>query len=350
MDTDALLTKLELGQIDMDLSELFPKMDFHMETCLEQLLSGDLLGCLGTLFRGSLELLAGEIGTYREIFVMLVILGVISGVLSLFTDLFQRIRNTRYCFYFVFLSTLAITLKCYLEMLKIADRTLSDILTFMDLMIPTYFISVGASLGLGASGMLRQGILLLIEFVQRGMGAVVMPGVTAYILLVTLNGVWTEEKCGYLIRFLDSALNFFTRAALVLVSGMGFLHTIIAPMTDKAGRLLIKKPLEMMPWLGNAAEGVSDLLVGSASVIKNGVGVFLFLALCAICLTPVVKLFLTGFFLKAAASFVGLISEGKLASMINGYADGIFHLLKILITVLALFLIALGFITAMATG
>lgn len=349
-ELDRLLESYDLSQMENGLESLFPGVHIPVTESLERLFRGDIVGCFQSILRGFGGAFYLEVSSYRKVFVWLVILGILSGILALVTGLFEQIRNTQYCYYVVFLAVTAISLRAFTSMLQIGRETVENIVLFMRLMLPTYFVTVGVSLGMTTAGILYQGILLLLLGIEKLIVSFGIQAVIAYVLLITLNGLWAGDKCSYMIRFLEKALQVGMRTMLVLVSGMGFLHSVIAPVTDRMGKLVLLKTVEMIPGAGKPIEGASELLLGAATIIKNGVGVFLFMVLCGICLVPLLQLFLTSFCMKAAASFMGFISEARIASLVNGYADGLFLLLRLVATALFMFVIALGFITAMSVG
>ena len=344
---EQLLEQMDTTRLEEGLGQLFPGLKLPVEECLERLLEGDLGGAVSSLIKTFSYSILGELDSFRKLFVWLVILGVLSGLLSLFSDLFEKVKNTQYCYYLVFLSTLVIVLRSFSLMYCTGKELVENMLLFMRLLFPTYFIVVQASLGVASGKLVYQLVLLIIYIVEKGICYIALPAVTVYVLLVTLNGLWPEEKCKYMIALLEKVLRMGLRAGVMLVTGMGFLQSFLAPALWRVERSVLLKTTSMIPGVGNAVEGAAELVLGSALIIKNCVGIFLFLVLLAMCLAPLLRMVLTMLFMKAAASFMGLISEGKLATLVNGFSDAVSLLIRVVATALFLFIIALGFICAM---
>lgn len=344
---EQLLEQIDTTKLESGLGQLFPGVKLPVKECLEKLLEGDLGGATSFLFSSFSYSIFEELDSFRKLFVWLVILGILSGLLSLFSDIFEKVRNTQYCYYLVFLSTLVIVLRSYFKMYQTGKELVDNMLLFMRLLFPTYFILVRASLGFATGKLIYQLVLVVLYLVEKGICYIALPAVTVYVLLVTLNGLWPEEKCKYLIALLEKVIRMGLRAGVMLITGMGFLQSFLTPALWRVERSVLLKTTSMIPGVGNAVEGAAELVLGSALIIKNGVGIFLFLVLLVMCLAPLLRMLLTMIFMKAAASFMGLISEGKLAALVNGFSDGITLLIRVVATALFLFVIALGFICAM---
>ena len=115
---------------------------------------------------------------------------------------------------------------------------------------------------------------------------------------------------------------------------------MVTPVLESLKISSATKFLSSIPGLGGLAEGTAQLLLGSAVLIKNGLGAAAILLLLALCIVPFLKIFLYG--------LLGLSADKRLTGCIDRAGDAVFVLLRIAFTALACFLILFAIITCLA--
>lgn len=123
---------------------------------------------------------------------------------------------------------------------------------------------------------------------------------------------------------------------------------MVTPVLESLKISSATKLLSSIPGLGGLAEGTAQLLLGSAVLIKNGLGAAAILLLLALCIVPFLKIFLYGTILKLCAGLLGLSADKRLTGCIDRAGDAVFVLLRIAFTALACFLILFAIITCLA--
>ena len=58
-----------------------------------------------------------------------------------------------------------------------------------------------------------------------------------------------------------------------MVTGISLFQSLITPVVDSLKNSAVEKAVSVLPGIGNAADGVLELALGSAVVIRNSVGV-----------------------------------------------------------------------------
>ena len=102
--------------------------------------------------------------------------------------------------------------------------------------------------------------------------------------------------------------------------------------------------LGMIPGLGGTAEAVSDIFLGSAAVIKNGVGTAAMLVLILIALGPVMKMVIFAVFYRLAGAIVQPFADKNVCGCIDSVGEGAGMLLQTLVTGVLLFLITIAIV------
>lgn len=108
----------------------------------------------------------------------------------------------------------------------------------------------------------------------------------------------------------------------------------------------LQRIVSAIPGVGNAADGAVELVLGSALVIKNSIGVVLLILILVLCAAPLLKIGLIAGVLKCAAAFMGIVSDKRITTCVNRAGDGGLLLLKTAGTAILLFLISIAVVTA----
>ena len=111
----------------------------------------------------------------------------------------------------------------------------------------------------------------------------------------------------------------------------------------------MQKVVSAIPGIGGGADSVASLVIGSAVVIKNSIGVVLLILLVCMCLAPLLQILLTACCLKLAAAVMGIVSDKRITACTNKVGEGSMMLLRITGTALLLFLISIS-VVAVSTN
>ncbi len=331
-----------LDKLQEGISSLFPERQFILERLFQTVMSGDIMGALELLFQGSISDFLGELAGMRNVFVWLLVLGIVSSLMTHFVEIFDRRQVADMGFYFMYLLFTAVLLKCFSQAVAIAVETVENILLFVKLMVPAYLLSVGVSSGAVTAGASYQMMILVVYGVEYVLSAGLLPLIYSFVMLVIINGIWPEEKLGLLIELVNKIIGWLLKGALGVVTGIGVFQALIAPVVDSARTSALQRLISAIPGVGNAAGGVAELALGSAMVIRNSMGVILLLLLLLLCAVPLLKIGVIAGLLKAAAAFMGIVSDKRITQCADKTGDAGLLLLRTTGTALLLFLIAIA--------
>lgn len=331
-----------LDQLQEGISRLFPERKLNLEELLGQVMKGDVFGALASLFRDSITDFFVELSGMRNVFVWLLVLGIVSALMTHFVEIFDRRQVADLGFYFMYLLFTAVLLKCFVQAADIARQTVENIILFVKLLVPAYLLTVGISAGSVTAGAAYQMMLFAVYGVESILENGVIPLIYSYSMLSVVNGIWVEEKLNFLIDLLGKAVDWVLKGALGAVTGIGLFQKLITPVMDSARNSMLQKVISAIPGVGNTAGGVVDLVVGSAMVIRGSVGVVLLILLLLLCALPLFKIGVTALLLKCAAAFMGIVNDRRITACVNRIGDAALLLLRTTGTAMLLFLIAIA--------
>lgn len=338
-----------LGELQSGLDKLFPEYSLSLWDILERVLSGDIPGALQVLYDGSIGGILQELGGLRDILLWLLLLGIASSILTHFVEIFDRHQIADLGYYFMYLLFVILLFRCFTQTAEVARETLEDIVLFVKLMIPAYLLAVGVATGTATVSAYSQLMTLIIYGVQQMLSSWGLGLISIYVVLAMVNGVWVEEKLSLLVELIGKLVSLMLKTALGIVTGISIFQTLITPVIDSARSSILQRVVTAVPGLGNMTEGVAELVLGSAVVIKNSIGVVLLILLLAVCAAPLIKIFVIAWLLRLAAALLGMISDKRLVSCTQNISEGCMMMFRLTGTAMVLFLIVIS-VVATATN
>lgn len=342
MDLNLIWQDYGLDQLQDGIARLFPEKTLDLGQLLTQVMSGDLVGAFQGLFQGFTSDITNQFLSLRDVFIWLLILGIVSSLLTHFVEIFDRQQVADIGFYFMYLLFTAVLLACFAQAADTAKAAMENIVLFVKLLIPAYLLSVGVSSGSVTAAASHQLMLFTVYGVEAVLASVLLPLIRSYSMLSVINGIWIEEKLNFMIDLLGKVTGWVLKGALGVVTGIGIFQRLIAPVLDSARTSALQKLISAIPGVGAAAGGAVELVLGSAVVIRNSIGMVLLLLLLLLCAVPLLKIAVLSCVLKIAAAFMGIVSDRRITVCADRTGNACLLLFRTTGTAMLLFLIAIA--------
>ncbi len=347
MDFGLIWDEYGLDELEKGIATLFPKSEIDLNALFELLLEGDVFGAVEALFSGGMGDMVAQLNGMKNIFIWLLVLGIVSSLMTHFVEIFDRNHVADISFYFMYLLFMVILLKCFAMATDTAEQTMESILLFVKMLVPAYLLALGMSAGAVTAAASYQVMLLVVYGVEYVLSAGILPLISGYVMLSMVNGIWVEEKLSLLIELLKKIISWVLKGAFGVVTGISLFQSLIAPVVDSVRSSALQKFVSMIPGVGTAANGVAELVLGSAVIIRNSIGVVLLLLLLLLCAAPLLKIAVIAGVLKAAAAFMGVVSDKRITSCTDKVGEAGLLLLRTTGTAMLLFLVVIAVTTAM---
>lgn len=344
------LETIDMGAVNEGVKELFPELSIDGTRLLRMIMQGEVKEAAAMLTEQVKNETTGKLLGMKQIFISILVLGILSALFSEFSDLFAGRQLAQAGFYFLYLFLLVVLTKVFGSACEVAEETVENIVLFIKMFIPTYFIAVGTAQGTATAACYYQLMLAAVYLVESFLGAVLMPFISSYVLLALLNGVWVEEKLSLLLELMKKGIIMVLKLLLGAVTGFSLVQAVIVPIADGLKISAVKKAVMSIPGIGGVAEGVAELLLGAAVLLKNSLGVLLLVLLAGVCLMPIIQLLALTLTVKLAAAVAGIVSDKRLADCADKVGEGCFLLLRCVFTCVALFFIVIAVIAYATTS
>lgn len=337
-----LLRELDFDDVDTILrsQDLTKKVSF--DSIVEQLLDTDQQIEKRDLVEEITHLVISDVAQWKSIFVQILLLTIAFSFFHHFMHVFENSQVSKMGFLMYFLVLIVMLMKSYSVMYQITESVLHQIIDLMQALIPAFCMTMVFAAARTTAMIFYQLAMVTIWLVERILLYVIIPGIHIYVVLEMLNHLTGEKMISRFTSLLKNIIKWALRVMLAGVTGMNIVENMIAPSIDNLQKLSITKTLGMIPGLGGTAEAVSNLLLGSAMVIKNGVGAAAMVVLLLVCLGPMVKMLVFALLYKLAGAFVQPLTDQRICGALDCVGEGAGMMLKTVVTGILLFLITVG--------
>lgn len=343
---NGVLEELDLSQVQKMLDQMLGEGSFSMKDMLVGLTKGENVLSKDTVQDLLRSFLFSGMQKEKSLLIKILLLILLAAVFSNFAAVFENGQIGEICFYIVYLLLFILLMDSFSSMSHSLLRTVSWMAEFMRGLAPAYFLTISLSSGSATAAVFYEGILILTWLIQTVIVNILLPGVGMYVLIALLNNLSREEMLGRLAELLDTAVSWGLKTLLGAVVGLQVVRGLVAPVIDTLKRSMIGRAAGVLPGVGSAVNMVTELVLTSAVLIRNSLGVVILLAFVAVGAGPVVHYGLLSLLYRFLAAIAQPISDKRIVDSLATMGEGCALLLRALFT--AEILCVLDFIIVMS--
>ncbi len=343
------LDQFDFSEVEQMMGEIFQgnKMSF-LET-VEQLISGELEFSLELLFDLIVEQVTFEIGASRNGLIHILLLVIVAALFSNFSNMFKSTQVSEISFSMLYMLLITICLNNFKILVVAATENVERLSGFMAVLGPLYFLAVAVATGSATSVSFYQIVLLLMYLVEILIVSILLPAAQIYLVVKIIGEFSPEIQLSKFAELMETIISWILKSLLAGIIGLNVMQRILSPAIDSVKRGLLVHGGGSIPLIGDVAGGAAEMVLGTAVLIKNGIGVAGMIVCLVICLTPVIQMAITTLMYQLISALVQPISDKRLVNCIASMADGSKMLLKIVFTTGILFMLTIA-VVATTTG
>ena len=342
-----IIDQLELTNLQDMVDAMLGDKTFSVTDTFHRLLSGEDVLSEESVQEFLHSLFFSGIEREKSLIVKLVLLLLFAAVFSGFAEAFDNGQIGEISFYVVYLLVFTLMMNSFSRQSESLIQVLGWITEFMKELSPVYFMAVAAS-GASTAAVFYQGILLLVWLFQWLLESVLLPGVSLYILLKFVNHLSREEMLGKMAELIETLISWGLRTLLGIVAGLQIVRGLVAPVMDSLKRSALGKTAGALPGVGNAVNAVTELVLTTAVLVRNSLGIALLLVIVAVGAGPLIRYGLLSLIYRFLAAVAQPVSDKRLVEAFSTMGEGCALLLRILFA--AEVLCMLTFLILMAGG
>ena len=346
---DSLMDKFDFSEIDGMLDEIFPNEKLNIREVLSGLITGDLEFSFELIKQLIVDQFTYELKNSRSGMIHILILVIVAAIFTNFSSVFKSTQVAEISFSMLYMFLITIALSNFRILVDAAAMNLERLLEFMKLLGPVYFFAVALATGSSTSVMFYQLVLMLIFFVEMLILNFLIPVTQIYVMIRILSELSPEVHLTKFAELIETIVSWTLKTLLAGVMGLNIIQGLLSPAIDAVKRSLITKGSGAIPIIGDAISGAAEVVLGTAVLIRNGIGVVGMIVCFVICLAPLIQMAVTALLYQVIAALIQPISDKRMVDCVSSIADGAKMLLRIVFTTGMLFLLTIA-VVATTTG
>ncbi|HJD34729.1 MAG TPA: stage III sporulation protein AE [Candidatus Mediterraneibacter tabaqchaliae] len=343
---EAILSEFDFDEIERSLQEMFPDEKIEFGDVVTALMSGDAEEAGGVLLDFLSDVVSYEFRYNWHNLVYILLIAIAAAVFSNFSGAFRNRQISDISFYVLYMLLITLCLTSFQTAAQGLEERLDSVVEFMRVLCPSYFLAVAFASGSVTSVFFYNVILLLIYVVELVIIRFVLPVIHIYIMIRVLGNLTGEDFLSESAELMHKVAAWILKTLLACVIGVNVVQGLLAPAIDTLKRSALTRTAEALPWVGNAMGGAAEIFLGTAVLIKNGIGMAGAVIAVLICLGPIVQLALMALMYKVAAALVQPVSDKRITACISGVSEGYELLVRVIFTVGLLFLLTIAVVAA----
>ena len=342
---EELLKEINLADVQKMLDDFMGADSFSMKEALIKLTRGERAFSKEAVQEFVYRFFFYQLDQEKELFVKLILL-LLSAVFTSFAEVFENNQIGDISFFVVYLLFFTILMDSFSKMSSSLEKTISWMTEMMKGLAPAYYMTVCAASGAASAVVFYEGVLLMVWGIQWLLLTVLLPASGMYVLLQLVNSLSREEMLGKMAELLNTAVSWGLKSLLAAVVGLQIIRNLVAPVMDSVKRGLLSKAAGALPGVGNAVNMVTELVVTSAVLVRNCLGVVILVVFVLIGAGPMLHYGILSLLYRLLAAVAQPVSDRRMVRALGTMGEGCALLLRILFT--AEVLCMLAFLVLMA--
>lgn len=343
---EELLKEINLADVQKMLDDFMGADSFSMKEALIKLTRGERAFSKEAVQEFVYRFFFYQLDQEKELFVKQILLILLSAVFTSFAEVFENNQIGDISFFVVYLLFFTILMDSFSKMSSSLEKTISWMTEMMKGLAPAYYMTVCAASGAASAVVFYEGVLLMVWGIQWLLLTVLLPASGMYVLLQLVNSLSREEMLGKMAELLNTAVSWGLKSLLAAVVGLQIIRNLVAPVMDSVKRGLLSKAAGALPGVGNAVNMVTELVVTSAVLVRNCLGVVILVVFVLIGAGPMLHYGILSLLYRLLAAVAQPVSDRRMVRALGTMGEGCALLLRILFT--AEVLCMLAFLVLMA--
>ncbi|CUX43223.1 stage III sporulation protein AE [Clostridium sp. C105KSO13] len=341
-----LFSEFDFTEIDDSLQKLFPEKKITFQELVSSLIKGEGAGAGKHIMEFVADQFFYEFRQNRQNLVYMLLIAIIAAVFTNFSNAFQNKQVSEISFYVLYILLITMCLNVFRIAMKGIEGQMSVLLDFMGVLCPSYFLAVAIASGSTSSLIFYNIVLFLIYAAEVIILRFLLPIINIYIMVQVINYLAGEEYLSQFAELLKKLVSWILKTLITVVIGINVIQGMLAPAIDTLKRSALTKTAQAIPGIGNAIGGVTDVVLGTAILIKNGIGMAGAIIIISICAVPVLQNIFMMLMYKLAAALVQPVSDKRITNCISSVSEGYELIVKVVLSTVILFLLTIAVITA----
>lgn len=344
------MEQFDFSEIEDMMKEIFPDEKLNFKDTVIGLISGEVEFSLDLILDMISDQISYEMRASRSGIIHILLIVIVAALFANFSGMFKSTQVAEISFSMLYMLLITICLNNFRILVTSASENIEQLTGFMEVLGPVYFLAVALATGSATSVSFYHIVLILIYIIELLILSFLLPITQIYMVIRILSELSTEIHLSKFAELLETIVSWSLKTLLAGVVGLNVIQGLLSPAIDSVKRSVLTRGGESIPLIGDAIGGVTEVVLGTAVLIKNGIGVAGMVVCLVICLTPIVQMAVTALMYQLITALIQPISDKRMVNCVGSMADGSKMLLKIILTTSVLFLLTIAVVASTSGG
>lgn len=338
---------LDYRQIQEAMDEMLPEsVQLSFSEFVGRLVDGDIQGVFDSLKDYLLDQIFYEVRGNRAILVQMVGIVFISAVFTNFSMAFSKTFAAETGFYLTYMVLFSLLLTSFMTAARMASGLMNNMLKFMSVLVPVFCLSVTFTGNIQTGIWYQQAMVTAITLTGWLISKFVLSLIHMYVLISLVNQLSKEDSLSKCADLMKNVAGWSLKTVLGIILGLNFIQSLVMPAFDSLKNGWAMRVTSAVPGVGDAMGTAMQTVIGSAVLIKNGIGAAGLIVLAVLFLIPAVKLAAIVLMYQAAQAIVQPVADKRMIACLHSVSEGVLLLLKAQGMVFILFFLSMAMMTA----
>lgn len=319
--------------------DIFPEID------LNDILISSMNGTMdnNTIFSKIISLFGDEILKSISLVGTILVIIVIHSILKNITDNLENKGIGQVAYYVEYILIVTLVMSNFSSIINSIKDSIYNLISFMDCLIPILLALMSATGNIVSTSAIEPIILLAIVFIGNTITSFILPVVLISVSISIVSNLSEEIQIGKLSKFLKSGIIWILGIIItIFITILSFETTITTNIDAVTSKSLKGATATFIPVVGKALGDSVDMVLGSATILKNSIGVVGIVVVIGICVAPIVKLACLTIIYYFTAAISEPLADKKIVVLLGEMGETFKVLLGIMFFVSVMLIIGLG--------
>lgn len=323
--------QLNLEQMSDLIEEMTSLGHYGFEDIARELAAGNMNEVLRMIGASAADICLPGIRESKSLLTGILVLGLFSVLLHYTFGIVKNRQVADLAGYFVYLILILLLLENFGYILKTGQEALEICRQFIAALVPAYCLSVSLAAGTASGAAYYSFVLLLLLGIDYILAGLLLPMTQSYIFLIVMDGLDEKHRMKEFVKLLGRLISWGIRICLTVSVVISGVQNSISVQMDGVQKTVFQKAIGAVPGIGDLSESVTQILLGSAGLIKNSIGAAAVVVLFLLVLRPIWKVLCIALTMKLAGACIRLMGQKNLADTITGIGEGGILVLRVVI-------------------
>ena len=253
-----------------------------------------------------------------KILISILVIIVIHGILKSITDNLENSSISQIIYFVQYILIVTLIMSNFTEIIKIVKNTASDLVGFINVLIPLLLTLMVYTGNIVTSGILEPVILFSINLIGNLIEDILIPIMFIVVVFSVISKISERVQVEKLSQFLKSGVIWVLGVILTVFVGVvsleGTLSSSVDGVTAKTAKAAVST---VIPVVGKVLGDVVDSVLGCGVILKNAVGMVGVIVIIGICVMPIIKIATLSIIYSLASAVVQPIADNKIVKLLD---------------------------------